>query len=108
MEEISNVLAVISVLGTLSSIFFAVLAFRRNDRGGGDQKQIGKKEGEVISDIRHIKSSVDRVEKTLDKLEERYNDLDGRLIKVETDTANLAEKIDHRVRTKARYVKGGS
>ncbi|HQB96528.1 MAG TPA: hypothetical protein PLV28_01275 [Bacilli bacterium] len=106
MEEISNVLAVISVLGTLSSIFFAVLAFRRNDRG--DQKQIGKKEGEVISDIRHIKSSVDRVEKTLDKLEERYNDLDGRLIKVETDIANLAEKIDHRVRTKARYVKGGS
>lgn len=106
MDTTSTVLAFISVLGTLSSIFFAILAFRRNDRG--DQKQIGKSEGVLISDVGYIKSSIDRIEKTLDKLEERYSDLDGRLIKVESDTVNLSAKFDEHIRNKHLHGKGGS
>jgi flagellar capping protein FliD len=105
MDRTSTVLAFISVLGTISSIFFAILAFRRNDRG--DQKQIGKSEGVLISDVGYIKSSIDRIEKTLDKLEERYNDLDGRLIKVESETSNLATKFEEHIRNKHLHGKGG-
>ena len=39
MEVKDIILAIISVMGTLSSIVFAVLAFRRNDRG--DHKEAG-------------------------------------------------------------------
>ncbi len=106
MDQTATVLAIISVLGTFSSIFFAVLAFRRNDRG--EQKQLGKNEGVLISDVGYIKSSIDRIEKTLDKLEERYSDLDGRLIKVETDTKNLALKFDEHIRNKQLHGKGGA
>lgn len=105
MDTTSTVLAFISVLGTISSIFFAILAFRRNDRG--DQKQIGKSEGVLISDVGYIKSSIDRIEKTLDKLEERYNNLDGRLIKVESETSNLATKFEEHIRNKHLHGKGG-
>ncbi len=106
MDTISTALAFIGVLGTFSSIFSAILAFRRNDRG--DQKQIGKSEGVLISDVGYIKSSIDRIEKTLDKLEERYSDLDGRLIKVESETNNLGTKFDEHIRNKHLHGKGGS
>ena len=58
MSGLDIVLAVLSVFGTLSSIAFAVLAFRRNDRG--DHKEAGKNEGVLISDVGYIKSSIDR------------------------------------------------
>lgn len=105
MEPLSIVLSIIGVLGTVSSIFFAALAFRRNDRG--DQKQSGKNEGVLISDVGYIKSSIDRVEKQLTKLEERSNNLDGRLIKLEADTKNLFFKLDEHIRNKAMHGKGG-
>ena len=66
MSGLDIVLAVLSILGTISSITFAVLAFRRNDRG--DHKEAGKNEGVLISDVGYIKSSIDRIEKSIDKL----------------------------------------
>ncbi len=106
MDTITIVLSFISVLGTFSSVLFAVLAFRRNDRG--DQKQIGKSEGVLISDVGYIKSSLDRIEKALDKLEEGYRDLDGRIIKLESDTKNLNTKLDEHIRNKQLHAKGGA
>ena len=66
MNALDIVLAVLSILGTVSSIAFAILAFRRNDRG--DHKEAGKNEGVLISDVGYIKSSIDRIEKSIDKL----------------------------------------
>ena len=43
-----------------------------------------------------------------DKLEERYSDLDGRLIKVESETNNLGTKFDEHIRNKHLHGKGGS
>lgn len=97
MNEIDIVLSVISLVGTLSSILFAFLAFRRNDKG--DNKQEGKNEGVLISDVGYIKSSIDRIEKTLDKLEEKYDDLRSRIIKIE-------QKVDDHINNESIHVKG--
>ena len=83
MNELDIVLTVLSISGTLSSILFAYLAFRRNDRG--DHKQEGKNEGVLISDVGYIKSSIDRIEKSIDKLEEGQNATKERLAKLETE-----------------------
>ncbi len=81
METTNIVLSILSVIGTLSSILFAYLAFKRNDKH--DTRKDGKSEGVLLSDVGYIKSSIDRIEKTLDKLQEKYDDLHSRIIKVE-------------------------
>lgn len=88
------ILAVISVLGTASSIAFAVLAFRRNEKN--DNQKSGKHEGVLISDVGYIKSSIDRVEKTLEKLEEKYDDLHTRMTKVE-------QRVDDHIKNKTLH-----
>lgn len=97
MDSTEIVLSVISVVGTLSSIVFAFLAFKRNAKG--DNRQKGKNEGVLISDVGYIKSSIDRIEKTLDKLEEKYDDLHSRIIKIE-------QKVDDHIRNDSIHVKG--
>ena len=91
MDSSSIALTIISVLGTLSSIVFAFLAFRRNDKR--DHKDAGKNEGVMLSEIGYIKSSIDRIEKSLNHLEERYTDLSNRLVKVEESTKNAHKRI---------------
>ena len=83
MNALDIVLAVLSILGTVSSIAFAILAFRRNDRG--DHKEAGKNEGVLISDVGYIKSSIDRIEKSIDKLETGQVEFGNRLTKLETE-----------------------
>lgn len=98
MTSIDIVLAIISVVGTFSSILFAYLAFRRNDRG--NHKQEGKNEGVLISDVGYIKSSIDRIEKSIDKLEEGHAATKERLTKLETEVR------DH-INNKAIHKPGG-
>lgn len=95
MNSLDIVLTIISVVGTFSSIIFAYLAFRRNDRG--DRKAEGKNEGVLISDVGYIKSSIDRIEKSMDKLEQNYARLSERVVKVETELeAHLKNKAIHK------------
>ena len=70
MSEIEVVLTVISVIGALSTILFAYLAFKRANKK--EDKLSGKNEGIIISDISYIKSSTERIEKRLDKLGHQY------------------------------------
>lgn len=81
METTNIILSILSVVGTLSSILFAYLAFRRNDKQ--DSRRDAKSEGVLLSDVGYIKSSIDRIEKTLDKLQEKYDDLHSRVVKIE-------------------------
>lgn len=97
MDSTEIALSVISVIGTISSIVFAFLAFKRNAKG--DNKQEGKNEGVLISDVGYIKSSIDRIEKTLDKLEEKYDDLHSRIIKIE-------QKVDDHIKNDSIHVRG--
>ena len=91
MDSLDIVLTIISVLGTLSSILFAYLAFKRGERSS--HKDEGKNEGVMLSEIGYIKSSIDRIEKSLNHLEERYSELSNRLVKVEESTKNAQKRI---------------
>ena len=91
MDSTEIVLTIISVLGTISSILFAYLAFKRSNKQ--EHKDEGKNEGVMLSEIGYIKSSIDRIEKSLNHLEERYTDLSNRLVKVEESTKNAHKRI---------------
>lgn len=91
MNEI--VVGVIGLISSISSICFAYLAFRRNRNN--DTKKNGKAEGVLISDIGYIKSSIDRMEGKLDKVEANYQDLLFRLIRVEQAQNVLEKQLEH-------------
>ncbi len=75
------IISIIGVTGTISAIIFAYLAFRRND--SNDIKDKSQKHGELLSDIAYIKSSIDRMESKLDKVENNYYIILERIIKLE-------------------------
>jgi predicted nucleic acid-binding Zn-ribbon protein len=103
MSEIEVILTIISILGTISSIGFGYLAFRKNDKQ--EVKGEGKSEGVIISDIGYIKSSIDRIEKTLEKLQEQYADLHSRVIKLETEHNALKTTVENHLKRQVK--KGG-
>jgi len=85
------IMGIISVIGTLSSILFAYLAFRKNDRT--TLKDIAKSEGALLSDIGYIKSSIDRMESKLDRVEVNYEDLLTRVTRLEEKEESLEKRI---------------
>ena len=92
MEKLTIIVSIIGIIGTLSSIFFAYLAFRKNNLQ--EQRVDGKTEGAMLSDIGYIKACVDRVEKNLNKVDERYRNIAERLAKVEEAVANVTKRVD--------------
>lgn len=97
MTEIETVLTLISVIGALSTILFAYLAFKRANKK--EDKLSGKNEGIIISDISYIKSSTERIEKRLDKLEIINTDTTTRVAVLERDVKSLG---------KAKYARKGN
>ena len=67
------------------------MAFKRNDKK--DTKEEAKNEGVIFCEIGYIKSSIDRIQKNLDKLEERYSNLSTKIVKVEESVANAHKRI---------------
>lgn len=92
MDSLAIVVSIVSIIGTISSITFAYFAFKRNSLN--DKQQESKNDGIVISDIGYIKACVDRVEKNLTKVDERYRNILERLAKVEEAVANLTKRVD--------------
>lgn len=86
------VLAFVSFFASVSSIVFAYLAFKRSKEQ--DSKMTGKNEGVMFSDIGYIKACVDRVEKNLNKVDERDRNIAERLAKVEETVANVTKRVD--------------
>ena len=105
MENSDIALTIISVLGTVSSIVFAFLAFRRTEKK--DNREDAKSEGVLLSEIGYIKSSIDRIEKNLDRLEERYSNLSSRVVKVEESVANAHKRITEHINDYTKH-QGGS
>lgn len=87
MSGSETVLTVISVIGTLSSVLFAYLAFKKANKK--DDKLSGKNEGIIVSDISYIKSSTERIEKRLDKLEVVNTNTTTRVAVLERDVRSL-------------------
>lgn len=90
MERLTTVVSIIGIIGTLSSIFFAYLAFKKNEKI--EAKNEGKSQGSIFSDIGYIKACVDRVEKNLSKVDEGYKDILERLAKVEATVKQITKK----------------
>lgn len=82
----------IGLCASFSSIIFAYLAFKRSEKQ--EQKVDGKTEGVMFSDIGYIKACVDRVEKNLNKVEERDRNIIERLSKVEESLTSVTKRVD--------------
>ncbi len=86
------IVTIVSLCASMSSIIFALVAFKKSERQ--EHKKEGKNEGIILSDIGYIKACVDRVEKNLNKVDERYQDVVERLAKVEEATSNMKRQVD--------------
>ena len=82
----------IGLAASLSSIVFALLAFKRSEKQ--EHKTEGKSEGLILSDVGYIKACVDRMEKNLTSVDERYRNVLERLVKVEESLANAQKRVD--------------
>ena len=85
----------ISILGlvtSLLSIMFAFLAFKRSEKH--DIKKEGKNEGLILSDIGYIKACVDRMEKNITSVDERYREVLERLSRVEEGLDNTKKVVN--------------
>jgi hypothetical protein len=85
----------VSILGlvtSLLSIMFAFLAFKRSEKH--DLKKEGKNEGLILSDIGYIKACVDRMEKNITSVDERYREVLERLSKVEEGLDNTKKVVN--------------
>lgn len=92
MDKLTVVVSIIGIIGTLSSIFFAYLACKKSNMQ--EQKVEGKTEGAMLSDIGYIKACVDRVEKNLNKVDERYRIILERVAKAEEAIVSLNKRLD--------------
>lgn len=83
---------IIGLASSFFSIVFAYIAFRRSNKD--DLLKEGKNEGLIISDIGYIKACVDRVEKNLNVVDERYRNVSERLVKLEEGLSNIIKRVD--------------
>ena len=90
--KLDDPVTLVGLLTSLLSISFAYLAFKRGNKY--DYKADGKTEGVMFSDIGYIKACVDRVEKNLNKVDERYRNIAERLAKLEEGLANVTKRVD--------------
>ena len=90
--ETKVVVTMVGLAAFLSSIMFALLAFKRSEKQ--EHKTEGKSEGLILSDIGYIKACVDRMEKNLTSVDERYRNVLERLVKVEEALANEQKRVD--------------
>ena len=90
--SLNIIVTIVGLIASSSSIIFALFTFKRAERE--EHKKNGKNEGLILSDIGYIKACVDRVEKNLNKVDERYQDVVERLAKVEEATSNMKRQVD--------------
>lgn len=69
---------------------FAYLIFKKANHR--EDKIAGKNEGVLISDVGYIKSSTERIEKRLDKLETINTDITTRVAVLENNVKNLQKR----------------
>ena len=81
MINLNVIMSICSQIGTVSTIFFAYLAFRRSEKE--EETKDVQIDTIVQSDIGYIKESIKRVEKKITKLEDDVSHMKERLIKVE-------------------------
>lgn len=86
------IVTIIGVTSSITNIIFGYLALKRSNRK--EERVEGKNEGEMIADIGYIKSCVERVEKNLNKVDERYRNIIERIARLEETVANVTKRVD--------------
>lgn len=81
MKELSVAISVVGLLGSISSIVFAFLAFKRNEKK--EDKKEGENVGQPQSDIKYIVKTLLKLEEEFTKLDDRDRQMLERLSKVE-------------------------
>lgn len=81
-----------SITISIISVVIAILSYKRNVIK--EHKQLSKEEGSFLSDIGYIKACVDRMEKKMSNVDERYQDLLQRLTKVEENLINTQKRVE--------------
>lgn len=76
-----TLLTIVSILIAIFSVVISMLTFKNKLKQ--TQKDEGKNEGLIISNIGYIKACVERLEKTLTLIDEKYHSLEIRLTKLE-------------------------
>lgn len=90
--EVNIIVTMVGLFASLSSVAFAFLEFKRSEKQ--EHKVEGKSEGLILSDIGYIKACVDRMEKNLAIVDERYRNVVERLAKVEENVVNAQKRLD--------------
>ena len=85
-------ISLVGLVTSISSIVFAFLAFKRSERQ--EHKKEGKNEGLILSDIGYIKACVDRMEKNITSVDERYRGVLERLSKLEESLDNTKRLVN--------------
>lgn len=83
---------IVGLCASASGIIFAFLSFRKSERN--DNRIAGKSEGTILSDISHIKSSVDRMEKNINIVDQRYTSMTERLARVEESVEIIQKRLE--------------
>lgn len=81
-----------SITISIISVMITLLSYKRNVIK--EHKQLSKEEGSFLSDIGYIKACVDRMEKKISNVDERYQDLLQRLTKVEENLINTQKRVE--------------
>lgn len=81
MKELSVAISVVGLLGSISSIIFAFLAFKKNEKK--EDKKEGENVGQLQSDIKYIVKTLLKLEEEFTKLDDRDRQMLERLSKVE-------------------------
>lgn len=76
-----TLLAISSLIISFTSVFISYISYRQKYNINNQKKENQK--GELISDIRYIKASVDRLEKSITKIDDSYHELEIRVTKLE-------------------------
>ncbi len=90
--SLNIIVTIVGLIASSSSIIFALFTFKRAERE--EHKKNGKNEGLILSDIGYIKACVDRVEKNLGLVDERYRDVIERLATVEGRVISIEKRIN--------------
>lgn len=92
MTPLSIVSICFGVVGTIFSILFGVIAFRRNNKS--DDTENGKQMGAILSDMNYIKNGIDDIKRKQDKQDEQYVSVIERLSTVEQSAKQAHHRID--------------
>ncbi len=93
MTELEILSIIFGIMGVISTILFAILAYNRNKTH--DDTKEGHKVGAVLTELGYIKSGVDDIKRKQEKQDEQHIEVISRLSVLEESTREAHKRIDY-------------